>query len=423
LFRRLPGAAILAFHFADMVLDSERRELRSGSTLTPIEPQVFDILEFLIRNRDRVVSRDDLLASVWGGRIVSDSAIAARINAARRAIGDSGEQQCWIRTVARKGFRFVGDVREDAGSGPLSSSAEAAAQQVPSGQEITFCRTKDGVNLAVASVGHGMPLVSTPTWATHLEYDWESPTRARLWHSLADRFRLIRYDGRGFGLSDRDVANISFATFERDLETVVDALHLRRYALLAISQGAATAIAHAVRNPDRVSKMVLHGGFALGRKKRASAKEAQMAKAWIAIMRQGWGDDNSALLRIFSSVWLPGASTEQIRWYANMLRISTSVENAIRNRNAGDEIDVVDLLPKVSVPTLVLHCRHDNSVPFDEGRRVATSIPNAKFVSLESENHVPLPDEPAWSKFLEAIENFLLDEAPSPPSDLKVRNG
>jgi DNA-binding winged helix-turn-helix (wHTH) protein len=185
LFRRLPGAAILAFHFADMVLDSERRELRSGSTLTPIEPQVFDILEFLIRNRDRVVSRDDLLASVWGGRIVSDSAIAARINAARRAIGDSGEQQCWIRTVARKGFRFVGDVREDAGSGPLSSSAEAAAQQVPSGQEITFCRTKDGVNLAVASVGHGMPLVSTPTWATHLEYDWESPTRARLWHSLA----------------------------------------------------------------------------------------------------------------------------------------------------------------------------------------------------------------------------------------------
>jgi len=399
----------LAFCFADMVLDSERRELRSGSTLTPIEPQVFDILEFLIRNRDRVVSRDDLLASVWGGRIVSDSAIAARINAARRAIGDSGEQQCWIRTVARKGFRFVGDVREDAGSGLLGSSAEAAAQQVPSGQEITFCRTKDGVNLAVASVGQGMPLVSTPTWATHLEYDWESPTRARLWHSLAGRFRLIRYDGRGFGLSDRDVANISFATFERDLETVVDALHLRCYALLAISQGAATAIAHAVRNPDRVSKMVLHGGFALGRKKRASAKEVQMAKAWIAIMRQGWGDDNSALLRIFSSVWLPGASAEQIRWYANMLRISTSVENAIRNRNAGDEIDVVDLLPKVSVPTLVLHCRHDNSVPFDEGRRVATSIPNAKFVSLESENHVPLPDEPAWSKFLEAIENFLLD--------------
>jgi DNA-binding winged helix-turn-helix (wHTH) protein/pimeloyl-ACP methyl ester carboxylesterase len=401
----------LAFLFGDMVLDTERRELRAGSAVVPIEPLVFDLLDFLIRNRDRVVSRDDLLSAVWGGRIVSDSAIAARINAARRAVGDDGEQQRWIRTVARKGFRFVGHVSEEAGSGTLSSPAAAAARQGPNhithGQEITFCRTKDGVNLAVACVGQGMPLVCTPTWATHLEYDWENPARARLWHYLADRFRLIRYDGRGFGLSDRVVVDLSYPTRERDLETVVHALHLRRYALLAISGGVASAIAHAVRHPERVSRMVLHGGFALGSKKRGSANDAEMAKAWIAIMRQGWGEENSALLRMFSSVWLPGASAEQIRWYANMLRRSTSVENAIRARTAADEIDVVDLLPKVSVPTLVVHCRHDNGTPFDEGRRIATFIPNAKLVSLDSENHVPLPDEPAWQKFVAEIDAFL----------------
>jgi pimeloyl-ACP methyl ester carboxylesterase len=126
-------------------------------------------------------------------------------------------------------------------------------------------------------------------------------------------------------------------------------------------------------------------------------------------MRQGWGDDNSALLRIFSSVFLPGASAEQIKWYANLLRLSTSVENAIMNRYAVDDIDILDLLPKVSAPTMVLHCRHDNAAPFDEGRRIATSIPNAKFVILDSENHIPIPGEPAWSKFIGEIETFLLD--------------
>jgi len=403
----------LTFYFGDMVLDPERRELRSSSTLVPLEPQVFDLLEFLIRNRDRVVSKDDLVASVWSGRVVSDSAIAARINAARRALADDGERQQWIRTVARKGFRFVGDVREVAGSATLSSSAETAVQRVPHpearGQEITFCRTKDGINLAVASLGQGMPLVSIPTWLTHLEYDWQNPFRAPLWHFLADRFRLIRYDGRGFGLSDRDVTDISSATFNLDLEAVIDALDLRSYTLLGVSQGAATAIDHATRYPERVSKLVLHGGFALGRNKRDSAQEPELAKALIAILREGFGDQNSALLRVFSSVFFPGASEQQIKWCANLLRLSTSVENATKNRNASDNIDVIDLLPNVSAPTLVLHCRHDNAAPFDGGRRIAASIPHARFVTLESENHVPLPGEPAWVKFIEAIESFLLD--------------
>lgn len=400
----------MTFLFGDMVLDSERRELRSGSALIPIEPQVFDILDFLIRNRDRVVSKDDLLTAIWGGRLVSDSAIAARINAARRALGDSGEQQHWIRTIARKGFRFVGDVSEDVGSRSLTSGAKAPDQQAPNGisrdQEITFCRTKDGVDLAVASAGQGMPLVRPCRWFTHVEHEWHNPFRADLYHFLADRFRLIRYDGRCNGLSDWDVADVSFEALQHDLDTVVDALGLRSYALLGISQGSSLSIAHAVRYPERVSKMVLHGGYALGWSKRAPRRGLDV-KTFLTLMREGWGDEHSAFQKMLCTGMLPNASAEMIRWLAELQRAASSPENTVRLRGTFDEIDVIALLPEVSVPTLVMHCRHDNLVPFEEGRRIATLIPNAKFVSLESENHVPLPGEPAWQKFIAEMEAFL----------------
>jgi pimeloyl-ACP methyl ester carboxylesterase/DNA-binding winged helix-turn-helix (wHTH) protein len=374
-------------------LDLQRCALLRGSDEVQLRPKSFDLLRYLAEHAGRLVSKEELIQAIWPDVFVTEDSVVQCIGDIRAALRDDAHRI--IKTVPRRGYLFAAALSDqDLGVKPPPISSRS--------QEITFCRTKDGVNLAVACVGQGMPLVYIPTWATHLEYDWQSPIRGPLMPLLADRLRLIRYDSRGFGLSDRDVDDISFATFELDLEAVVDALHLRRYALLGVSQGAAIAIAHAAHYPERVSKMVLHGGFALGRNKR-SAKEAELAKGWVAIMRQAWEDDNSALLRIFSSVWLPGATAEQIKWYANLLRISTSVENA------ANDIDVVDLLPKICAPTLVLHCRHDNAAPFDEGRRIAASIPNAKFVSLDSENHIPLAGEPAWSKFLEAIEGFLFD--------------
>ena len=195
---------------------------------------------------------------------------------------------------------------------------------------------------------------------------------------------------------------------------VVDAFKLRRYAVLGISQGAATAIAHAARHPERVSKLILVGGYARGRYRRDSEKESELGKAFLTIMREGWGDENSALFRIFSSAYLPGASPEQIRWFADFQRVSSSAETAIRLRQAVDEIDLSDLLPNISAPSLVMHSRRDNVVPFDEGRRVAASIPNAKFVSLETENHIPIPSEPAWPTLLESIETFLSDPDAAP---------
>ena len=389
--------------FEEHVLDADRRELRCKSTLVSVEPQVFDLLLFLIRNRERVVSKDDLIAGVWNGRIVSDSTLATRINAARRAIGDDGEQQRLIRTSARKGIRFVGAVRE----GHIPPDVAAPVPAAVRNQEVTFCRTADGINLALAAAGSGPTLIKVANWLTHIEYDWESPIWSPLLHRLAEHNHLIRYDGRGNGLADRQVAEISFAAFVRDLETVVDSLALERAALLGMSQGAAVAIDYAVRHPNRVSKLVLYGGYAQGRNKRGSAEEAEMARAFLSIMRHGWGDEHSAFMKAFSSVFFPNGSSAQIKWLVDLQRITTSAENAVRIRNACDDIDVVSLLPKVQAPTLVLHCRHDNVAPFEQGRMIATSIPNAKLVTLESDNHIVLADEPAWPRLIGEIESFL----------------
>ncbi len=395
----------MLFFFDDYVLDPDRRELRRKGTLVPAEPQVFDLLVFLIRNRDRVVSKDDLIAGVWDGRIVSESTLASRINAARRAIGDSGEQQRFIRTAARKGIRFVGVVRE----GQVPSELPAPVPAPARNQEVTFCRTADGINLALASVGTGAPLIKVANWLTHVEYDWESPIWLPLLQHLAERCRLIRYDGRGNGLADRDVADISFAAFVRDLEAVVAAAEVERPAFLGISQGAAVAIAYAVLHPQRVSKLILYGGYAQGRNRRGSPAEAEMARAFLAIMRHGWGDEHSAFMKAFSSVFFPNGSPQQIKWLVDLQRITTSPENAARIRNVCDDIDVVDLLPKVQVPTLVIHCRHDNVAPFEQGRLIARSIPHAKFVTLESDNHVVLAGEPAWPKLVDEIATFLTE--------------
>lgn len=393
----------MLFSFNDFALDAERRELRARGKIVPIEPQVFDLLVYLIKNRDRVVSKDDLIASVWGGRIVSDSTLDSRINAVRKAIGDSGEKQELVRTIARKGIRFVGDVQQEQKGPEIAAPTSGFAHK----QEISFCRSPENNNIAYAAVGSGPLLVKTANWLTHLEYDWESPVWSPLLQRLAQKNRLIRYDSRGNGLSDRDVEDISFEGFVHDLRAVVDAIKGDRFAILGISQGAAIAIAYAVSHPEKVSKLVLYGGYAKGRNRRGSTEEADKASIFLALLRHGWGDEHSAFMRAFSAVFLPNGSPEQIKWFADLQRATTTAENAARIRNVCDGIDVAELLPKVRVPTLVLHARHDNVVPLEQGRSLAASIPNARFVTLESDNHVLLAGEPAWDKFFLEVEAFL----------------
>ena len=226
----------MLFSFKDFALDAERRE-RARGTIVAIEPQVFDLLVYLIQNRDRVVSKNDLIATVWGGRIVSDSTLDSRINAVRKAIGASGNLQELVRTIPRKGVRFVCDVQQGQAQPKSNNRLPAFAHK----QEISFCRSSDNINIAYAAVGNGPVLIKAANWLTHLEYDWESPVWAPLLQRLAERYRLIRYDTHGTGLSDSDVAEFSFDDFARDFESVVEAVKADRFAILGISQGAAVA--------------------------------------------------------------------------------------------------------------------------------------------------------------------------------------
>ena len=394
----------MRFVFGDYSLDLDRRELQHGAALVETEPQVFDLLIYLVQNRDRVVTKDDLIASVWHGRIVSESTLTSRINAARKAVGDSGEQQALIRTIPRKGIRFVGELKE---SSAAISAASTAVSAEPPRQEVHFCTAPDGVRIAYAQVGQGPPLLKTANWLNHLEYDWESPVYGPLLHEIAAEHTFVRYDARGNGLSDWDVEEMSFEAFVRDLETVVEAIGLKRFPLLGLSQGAAISIAYAVRHPERVSHLVLYGSFARGRRKRGSADEIANSEALLTLMRQGWGNENPAFRQIFTSLFIPGGSEEQTRWFTDLQRITASAENAVRLRRAVDDIDVSDLLAQVKAPTLVLHCRNDAVQPFDEGRRVAAGIPGACFIALEGQNHVPLKGEPAWTRLLQEMRDFI----------------
>jgi DNA-binding winged helix-turn-helix (wHTH) protein/alpha-beta hydrolase superfamily lysophospholipase len=389
------------FRFEDHLLDTDRRELRHGSELVALEPQVFDLLVYLLQNRDRVVSKDDLIASVWGGRIVSESTLGSRINAARKAIGDSGGEQRLIRTMARKGFRFTGEVVETAK--PSDPGQPATAAPPYPHQDVRFCTASDGVRIAYALAGRGPPLVKAANWLNHLEYDWQSPVWSPLLHALASELRLIRYDERGNGLSDWNVDDISFDAFVRDLESVVDAAGLERFSLLGISQGCAVSVAYAVRHPERVSRLILYGGFARGRRRR----DPEQAETLLALIRQGWGGENPAFRQFFTSLFVPGGTAEQMQWFNDLQRITTSPENAVRIMQATGEVDVTDLLPQVRVPTLVIHGRNDAAVTFDEGRILAAGIPGARFVALESRNHLVLKGEPAWDRFLEEVTTFV----------------
>lgn len=284
-------------------------------------------------------------------------------------------------------------------------------------QRIRFCATGDGVRIACATLGRGLPLVRVATYMTHLEYDHKSPVWVHWLRDLSKHFTLIRYDQRGCGLSDREVEEFSVNAWVGDLETVVDSLGLERFALLGPSQGGAIAIAYAIRHPHRVSHLLLYGAYIRGRFHRKPApQQLDEAHALLKLMKVGWGKDNPAFRQVFSNLFMPEGTPEQIHWFNDLQRISTSPENAARIEETVYNIDISDLAPKVSVPTLVLHARDDAMIPFEEGRKLAAMIPNAHFAPLESKNHLLLESEPAWQHFLNEVVNFVSIEQTEPLS-------
>jgi pimeloyl-ACP methyl ester carboxylesterase/DNA-binding CsgD family transcriptional regulator len=271
-------------------------------------------------------------------------------------------------------------------------------------QHVRFCTARDGVRLAYAVHGSGPPLVRVATWLSHLELDWESPVWRHWLKQLGDRRTLVRYDERGCGLSDVNIGDPSADVWVGDLEAVVDAAGLERFALLGVSQAAAIAVAYAARHPDRVSRVVLYGGYARGRRFRGQDTEEE---AIVAAIRAGWTAPNPAFRRMFSMLFLPNGTPEQMAWYEDLLWRSTTAENATALYRARGGLNVSDLAPQVRARTLVMHARDDRVVPVQEGRLLAALIPDADFVLLDSANHILLEQEQAWNVFLAEIEAFL----------------
>ena len=271
---------------------------------------------------------------------------------------------------------------------------------------------RGGVQIAAwHPIGRGLVVevgAKTGNWMTHLEFDFETPIWRHLYRELSRDQTLIRYDARGNGLSDRDVEEVSFETYVSDLEAVVDAAGLERFALFGISQGCAVSIGYAVRHPERVTHLILLGGYAVGWAKRArSAAEKEQGAAMLSLVRLGWGQETPSFRQLWTSQFMPDATKEQADWFNELERISISPEQAVRNLIANGDTDVSALLAQIRVPTLVLHSRDDARVPFDQGRRLAAGIPGARFVPLASRNHLILEDEPAFPQFLEEMRRFL----------------
>jgi DNA-binding SARP family transcriptional activator/pimeloyl-ACP methyl ester carboxylesterase len=315
-------------------------------------------------------------------------------------------------------WRALDRARGDATAAPAVAEIEPAPERrraaLGRSQTIRFCTASDGARIAYATVGQGLPLVKTANWLNHLEFDWRSPVWQHWMEELSRDRMLVRYDERGNGLSDWDVRDISFDAFLRDLETVVDAAGLERFALFGISQGVGVSIAYAVKHPERVSRLILHAGYLKGWQARGTPEEVERREAMSRLILTGWGQDNPAFRQVFTTFYIPEGTQEQMQWFNELLRVSTSPANAQRLVDAFSRIDVTALAPQVRVPTLVMHCRHDAAVPFDQSRAIASLIPGARFVLLEGRNHIILQHEPAWPRFAAELRAFLAEDGGGP---------
>ena len=275
-------------------------------------------------------------------------------------------------------------------------------------QTIHFCTSPDGTRIAWALAGQGPPLVRAPTWLSHVENDWPSPMSRHWIEEFTQRHTLMRLDPRGVGMSDWDVPEISLEGVVGDVEAAVSAAGLESFAMVGNSFGAAVAIVYAARHPERVSRLFLWGSYCRGALQRDRSPQAlERSRTLRSAAEIGWGSDEPAFRQLFASLLVPGATREQWTWFTDKMRLCCNGRNAARWLAMMEEVDVQALARQVRCPTLVLHSRHERRNPFAEGMRTAELIPNAEFVSLESANHVLLPDEPAWQRLVGEFRRFV----------------
>jgi len=397
----------MIYEFSNCTLDLARHELVRDGKIVHVEPQVFDILALFAEKAGSLITKDLLISDIWQGLSVSDSTISARMNAARKAIGDNGKDQRFIKTVPRRGFQFIAKV----GQSHNQSAAPELGPDQPE-QDIRFVSSTDGVKIAYARSGSGPGLIRVGHWLSHLELDWQCPVWRPFLDALGKTHTLYRYDQRGTGLSSREFEGLGIDEFVDDLEAVADASRLEKFPLFAASQAVPVAIAYAEKFPQRVSHLILYGGYAEGRAFRQPSQCDVDEQTVLSLIKAGWGQPEHTFAKAFTSLFMPDGTTEQIDSITRMQRESASPETAVRLRMLVDRFMVRDLLPKITTPTLVVHSRGDVIHPIDQGRILASEIPGARFVMLDSNNHIPIPQDPEWKKLMQVIEQFLGEGVP-----------
>ena len=283
-------------------------------------------------------------------------------------------------------------------------------------QQVRFCEAPDGVRIAYAVSGTGPPMLVSTCWLSHLQHDWESPVWAHFLRDIGRFVTIIRYDERGYGLSDWDVTDHSLEARIGDLEAVADHAGHDRFALMGMAQGGPPAISYAARHPERVTRLLFYGSYAGAAA--GSIESQEELEAFAQLIKVGWGRPQHTFRRVFTSMMIPGATEEQMRWLDELQRVAASAEtasNALRQRSAAN---CLDLLPGLDVPTLVLHSLRDQMNDFEHGRLLATRIPGARLVPLDSDNHILLGNEPAWPVFVDEVRKFVApDGTPAPQAD------
>jgi pimeloyl-ACP methyl ester carboxylesterase/DNA-binding winged helix-turn-helix (wHTH) protein len=393
--------------FGSFLLDiAERRLLRNGEDVR-LRGKAFETLSVLVENSGRLVRKDELMRAIWPDTSVEENNLDHCISQIRKILGKNEDL---IETVPRQGYRFKAPIAVSPFNATIHQVPErkgpVLSQNFPK-QEIQFFNASDGVKIAYSLAGSGPPLVKAANWLNHLDFEWQSPIWTHWVDALTKHHTFVHYDERGNGLSDWNIQDFSFPAWVRDLEQLVDTIKLERFPVLGISQGAAVAVAYAVRNPERVSKLILFGPFSQGFKVRGSARQSERWEALLTLVRLGWGKDNPAFRQLWSTMFIPDATQEQFDSFNELQRVTTSPDNAATLLLEMGKIDVLDLLPEVKCPTLVLHSRHDSVIPIKEGRLIASRIPGAKFVELPGRGHLVMPHEPAWNVLIKALGEFM----------------
>lgn len=388
--------------FGKYLFDVDERRLVRDNEEVRLRGKLFDTLRVLVENAGKLVRKDAFMESVWPDSVVEDNNLDYCISQLRKLFHPAK----YIETVPRHGYRFVAEVTTPKPRGrAIQLESVQQSSDLPD-QQIQFFTTSDRVRIAYTIGGQGPVLVRTIHWLNHLDFEWKNPLQRQWLSEIMQHNMLVRYDQRGSGLSDWNLSDFSFERTVQDFEELVDAARLEKFAILGGCQGAAVGIAYAVRHPERVTRLIINGTFANGWPAPGPGAQEHL-QAMLTLIRSGWGRDNPAFRQLWTTLFRPDVNAAEASWLNELQRISASPENAARMMAEFPNIRVLDMLPEVSCPTLVLHSREDGAVPVQEGKLIAARIRGARFIELPSRSHMIAPGDAAWEEFVNEFSAFL----------------